>query len=187
MDIQILISNSLALFFLCLFATAGISKFTPANQDYYAQVMQGYGIRLPELAKASLLLIAAVEVLTGVLILIPLLRIVGSVFAACLLLMYLVLMTIQLLKGKADVDCGCNGPGRQTSISPALILRNTVLVLCAVFTGLTVMTMDVTLSGWSEWILATALAGFLWLVYLSGDQLIANQQKLNQLKALMNV
>lgn len=191
MDIQNLISHSLALFFLCLFGAAGISKFRPANQDYYAQVMKGYDLILPELARVLLYLIAALEIVTGILIVVPSLRIAGVVLAIGLLLLYLTLMAIQLLKGKSDMDCGCNGAGsetngRQTRISPALLVRNLALVLLAALASLAPLSTDAFHHLWQEWLLAIPLAGCLYLIYLSGDQLIANGQRLHQLKAVMN-
>jgi hypothetical protein len=62
----------------------------------------------------------------------PALRPVGAAAGVGLLLMYSAAITINLARGRHDLDCGCGGFGRRTSIGPWMVIRNLSLagVLC---------------------------------------------------------
>ena len=60
------------------------------------------------------------------------LRPIGSVAALLLLTVYSGAIALSLLRGRRDLDCGCDGPGKSRPISPALLARNAVLMAVAV-------------------------------------------------------
>ena len=62
----------------------------------------------------------------------PALRPVGAAAGAILLLMYSAAITINLARGRRDLDCGCGGFGRRTPIGPWMVVRNLSLacMLC---------------------------------------------------------
>ena len=86
---------------------------------------------------------------------------------------YLLVFAKQMLQGKADMNCGCAGPGADLIISPMLLLRNAVLVALCLFA----IGYGTTTTGMA-WLVVLPLALVLGLIYLSCDQLIANQQKI---------
>jgi hypothetical protein len=62
----------------------------------------------------------------------PALRPVGAVAGVALLLMYSAAITINLARGRRDLDCGCGGFGRRTPIGSWMVVRNLSLacMLC---------------------------------------------------------
>ena len=47
--------------------------------------------------------------------------------ALAILAIYTTALSINLLRGRREIDCGCLGPGRRQSISPWMVPRNVVL------------------------------------------------------------
>jgi len=62
----------------------------------------------------------------------PALRPVGAAAGVVLLFMYSAAITINLARGRHDLDCGCGGFGRRTPIGPWMVVRNLSLacMLC---------------------------------------------------------
>ena len=62
----------------------------------------------------------------------PALRPVGAAAGVILLLVYSAAITINLARGRDDLDCGCGGFGRRTPIGPWMVVRNLSLacMLC---------------------------------------------------------
>ena len=62
----------------------------------------------------------------------PALRPVGAAVGVILLLVYSTAITINLARGRHDLDCGCGGFGRRTPIGPWMVVRNLSLacMLC---------------------------------------------------------
>ena len=182
MDILNVVSNAIALFMLWMFLSSGVAKLLPTNRDYYQNVMAAYGVKLPELATSLLVLLAVLELLSGVLSVLPVTRFIGLILCSTLLSVYLLVMCAQLIQGKTDMDCGCGGPGRETTISNALIVRNAMLILLVFVALLAAKPMAHQMS---DWLMALPMALMMIFLYLCFDQLIANGQKLNALKEVM--
>ena len=165
-----------------LFLHAGISKLNPQNQHYYQGVVQGYGFTDSSFKLGSLLnimpfIIGGFETLTALAIVIQQTTSFGLVAAAALLGLYGAIFAKQLLQGKADINCGCAGPGADVKISPMLLLRNGVLVALCVFALLVESS-----SFAASWFVVLPLAAVLSLIYLSSEQLMLNQQKIQMLR-----
>jgi hypothetical protein len=58
----------------------------------------------------------------------------GSGVASGLLIVYTLAISINLLRGRRDIDCGCSGPGIRQTLSGWLVLRNTGLLALALLT-----------------------------------------------------
>lgn len=54
---------------------------------------------------------------------------VGAALAICLLCVFAIAMTVNLLRGRTEIDCGCFQPGLRQRLSVALVVRNLLLVL----------------------------------------------------------
>ena len=80
---------------------------------------------------ASFLLMAT-EAAAAVLVLIPATRIGGFVIMLALLVMYSTGISINLLRGRRDIDCGCNGPADKQLLSWWLVIRNLMFAGLAV-------------------------------------------------------
>lgn len=105
-----------------LFAVAVIHKLkAPA---IFRAAVDEYKL-LPEAVSgiASFILMAA-EAVAAVLVLIPATRAGGFLIMLALLLVYSTGISINLLRGRHGIDCGCNGPAEKQLLSWWLVIRN---------------------------------------------------------------
>ncbi|MCR8923098.1 DoxX family membrane protein [Dasania sp. GY-MA-18] len=173
MELVSVLVNAAALFLLWLFVAAGSHKLQSNNSEYYEVIFAGYGIQSAFLAQQLPKLVGVIEVVVGMLLLVPALRPWGAAAAAVILAAYALLILLQLLQGKSGMDCGCAGPDGEIKISPALLLRNLVLLSLAVFCWQAVVTVGV-----MPWLISVLAATVLILVYLSGEQLMVTAQRI---------
>lgn len=166
------IGIGLAWFLACLFARAALYKI--GAPDFYLRLMGRYLGALPT-GRPAVWLLAALEGITALALLPALTRGHGLGAAAALLLAYAGLMALQLLRGRADMQCGCGGPDSQLGISWALVWRN---ALCAVIAlsllpGTTGSTLPAT---WAGLVVAALVAMLAALLYHISEQVISNAQ-----------
>lgn len=74
------------------------------------------------------ILLIVTEMLSAILVLIPAVRTTGLVIMAVLLFIYTAGISINLLRGRRDIDCGCSGPAARHELSGWLVLRNLILL-----------------------------------------------------------
>ena len=171
-----IITHALQWLIAGIFMQAGLSKLMTENQTYYANAIEAYAMAPKVLTPLLPRVIGAIEVITCLLILIPATAQIGLISAASLFTLYLLAFAKQIAQGKADMNCGCAGPGAQVKISPLLLARNAVLVLISLFAS-----QSVALPFGYAWFLVFPAAAILASIYFSSDQLIANQQKIQLL------
>ncbi len=187
MDLIWVLSNATALFLSWLLLTAGSHKLQPSNSEYYEIVFTDYGVRLPVLTQQLPKLAGLVEVVLGMALLIPGLRLWSVPGAVLLLGGYLLLLCWQVAQGKTGMDCGCAGRDGDIKVGPRLLLRNLALWLLALWlwwsvgnlSSIRLMAQDWSPVFWGMSLLA-AMVGV--LVYLSAEQLMATGQRIQQLK-----
>ncbi|MEQ8515259.1 MAG: MauE/DoxX family redox-associated membrane protein, partial [Chromatocurvus sp.] len=91
-------------FLAWLFASAGLHKLRTPR--VYAGLLARYLPVLPAIAPLAICL-GALEILVAVALLLPASRSLATLAAICLLLAYACGMAWQLLRGRADMRCGC--------------------------------------------------------------------------------
>ena len=161
----------IAVFACGLFAQAGYAKLR--QPDAYRQPLEQYlGIRtLPAWAPRA---VGGLELAAALAVLLPATRALGAIACVSLLLCYAVAMAMQVRQGRVDLRCGCSGPASDTRVSPSLVVRNVMAALpciALVFVAGAPVPAPALLIG-------AALGVVLLLTYLSGDQMIANRQRL---------
>ena len=164
---------AIQLLIAALFLHAGISKLSPQNQSYYQRVVQGYELFPSSFVKLIPFILGVFEILAALAILIKQTSSIGLIAATALLSLYGLVFARQLLKGKTDINCGCAGPGADVRISPLLLVRNATLVALCVFAIIVGSSTFV-----ASWFLVVPIATVLGLIYLSSEQLMLNQQKI---------
>ena len=168
---------AIQLFIAGLFLHAGISKLSPQNQSYYQQVVQSYELLTSDLVKLIPFILGGFEILAALAILIKQTSSIGLIAATALLTLYGLVFVKQLVQGKTDINCGCAGPGADVRISPMLLVRNATLVALCVYA---IMVGSSSLL--ENWFLVLPIAAVLSLIYLSSEQLMLNQQKIEILR-----
>jgi len=119
-----------------VFARAALHKI--ANFAEFRQTIVDYRLLPERLAGPASAALTGAEILAFALLLLPGCRGFGALAAALLLLGYGAAMTINLMRGRKNIDCGCGGPGQ--SISWALVGRNVLLAGLAAVAAAPVMT-----------------------------------------------
>jgi hypothetical protein len=155
---------------------AGLGKLsdpalTAAHIDDYRLLPEGMGAWIARP-------LAAFEIALALLLLLPFSRAPALVFAAVLLGGYGLAITVNLLRGRRDIDCGCGGPGQSQRLSVALPLRNFLLVAAALVAALS----PGQPAHWSGWLFALFCGTVAALLYASVSGLLANQQQLERLR-----
>ena len=163
-----MIGNGLAWFLAWLFARAAWHKALAPG--YYHVIMRRYAG-----AAGSVLVwpLAVSEAAVALALLLPRWSFAGLGFAATLLLFYGGLMASQILRGRADLQCGCSAAGSPLQVSWALVLRN---VVCAGVALLAMSAVGTAASSWWAGLASAAIAAGAVLAYLAGEAIIGNAQ-----------
>jgi len=157
---------SAVVFTALLFVRACVHKIN----DFVAFTgfVEDYKLVPARLASAFGAMIVAGEAFIVIGSLLPWTRPAAMMIAAALLVIYAVGIAINLMRGRGRIECGCGGPAQ--AISPALILRNVVLGVIALF-GLAAANEAFAFID----LLAAFLASLAFFgVYLLAEQIIAN-------------
>ncbi len=120
-------------------------------------------------AAATLLLGAEIGVAAGLWL--PASARGAALAGAALLALYAAAITVNLRRGRRDIDCGCAGPARRQPISGALVVRNLVLAAAALSCALPVSPRALT---WLDGATVVAGVAALALLYSAIDGLLAN-------------
>ncbi|MEM6583332.1 MAG: MauE/DoxX family redox-associated membrane protein [Pseudomonadota bacterium] len=170
MNLPLPIALSISWFFLWLFSMSAYHKFSAPV--YYEQLTSRYMPSLPS-GKGPVMALALFESAIAVALILPESRAAATLVAAVLLACYALLMTLEMLRGRSGLQCGCAGPDSELGLSWALVARNMVCVAAA----LLALTANFSQSiGWLGYLLAGFVALFIALVYLTVEQIISNAQ-----------
>ena len=123
-------------------------------------------------------LIPFLELSAGLLLLAPKVRDIGALAAICLLVFVTTAVTINLLRGRTELSCGCGGFEEEQPISWNLVLRNLTLIGLV---GLAFLKKTETAFSWLDLvtIYASSLVGF--GIFAVGNQLSVNRIRLSNL------
>ncbi|MGI9228731.1 MAG: MauE/DoxX family redox-associated membrane protein [Gammaproteobacteria bacterium] len=123
------ITLTVALLLSYIFVTAALHKWQDRPQ--FIETLKNYRL-LPERSLPLLLwFIPALELITGITLLLPRFAASAALCALALLGVYTLAITINLLRGRRNIDCGCGSPDQKQAISEWLLLRNGVLIFFA--------------------------------------------------------
>ena len=160
----------ICLFLSYLFFTGGYSKFRDIH--HFQAVLADYRILPPPISFLFARLLPLIEILTGLALLITSLRYPGLLLATLLLAGFSCAMAINLLRGRADLECGCGGMLHKQAVNYWILGRNILLTGLA-FWACTSSGLPAT--GALEWIFAFLGALLAALFYEAFNQLIANK------------
>lgn len=153
-----------------LFAGAAYGKLRDLRGFRY--VLDAYELLPSSITGAVAVGLAVTELLLTIALCMPATWFISAWLAIGLLALYAGAMSVNLLRGRVEMNCGCMGANSTTGVlSPWLVLRN----LCVMALGALMLLPEapralVWMDGFTLLCGAAALA----LVYRLGDQLIAN-------------
>lgn len=168
---------ALSLLLSYVLVDAGLHKLRDPLR--YGAVIDDYRL-LPSGSGARLALpLGLVEVGIGAVLLLPTVREPGLVAALCLIAAYSSAIAVNLLRGRRDIDCGCGAPDQAQHLSPALLLRNGLLLAVA---AVLFAAPAAAPAHWSGWVFALLCGAVGALLYASSNTLLANARLLERLR-----
>ena len=159
---------------LILFAAAWHKLSEP---DGFAGALHAYELLPAPMVQITARLLPVLEILLGVAMLIPASRSPALLVTALLMLAYAFAIGVNLVRGRAQIDCGCGADSHP--LSWALVARNVVLAATALaVAGPTLERGFVWLDG------VTLTMGVLafYALYLMADELMRQSSRLGQLR-----
>ena len=107
-------------------------------------------------------------------------RAAGALLVLALLVLVTAAVAINLLRGRADVGCGCGGIEDDQRLSWALVARNGVLMLLALVALFPPTTRDLV---WLDYLTVAGAAIAIYGLYIAASQIIANAPRLMRVRA----
>lgn len=161
-----------------LLILSGVSKLR--EQEVFRDALANYELLPQPLIGLTARALPVGEVLAGVLLLPVASRPMGAVLALALLALVTAAITINLARGRRQIDCGCGGTSH-TPLSGGLIVRNAALALLAVAAVLPMQAREVV---WLDFVAIGFATHFLLGLYVSANQLLSNHPRLIELRTL---
>ena len=168
-----LINGLLACALALLFGGAALHKLKDAPR-FHAQ-LDAYHLLPSSLVKPAGWLFAGVEAMLALALLWPDPRPYAGAAAVVMLSVYAGAMAINLWRGRTHIDCGCGDS--PVLLSPWLLVRNGLLILCAA--TLILSTSERNLS-WADLAMAVVVLPALLLLYRALEQLLENASILRE-------
>ncbi|WP_157721975.1 MauE/DoxX family redox-associated membrane protein [Tumebacillus avium] len=106
--------------------------------------------------------------------------------AVLLLLIYTTAITVNLLRGRKEISCGCGGAAGNHQLSGWLVLRNAVLIVLAMIVyavNTPLLSADALLSGYS---IAAVLGLEMWVLLLAAVAAMFVWTIVNEMQAISN-
>jgi hypothetical protein len=134
MRIDPAVSLTVALSVALLFAFAVSHKLRTRSE--FQSVLRNYELLPDQLVAPFAILLIAAEASAVALLLMSATRALGAALSASLLSVYAIAMSINLVRGRADLDCGCLGFARRQPIRWWMAGRNLAIAALVLMAGL---------------------------------------------------
>ena len=167
-----LFSLFIGLCFAFLFGMAGVHKLRAPQETQ--QLIEHYQVMPRSLTASARWMIPSIETAVALGLLFPATRTMAAVAGAVLLGIYAAAMTINLYRGRRDLDCGCSIGGSPQVVTELLVVRNVLLAASILVVALPVSGRELgALDGFT--LVAGVLAAS--VLYVTVNTLIDNQTK----------
>ena len=124
-----LLAETLALLLTLVFAAAALSKFQ--GWSAWPGVVGNFRLLPGPLVVPFAWALPPLEAVVAAALLADALRPLAATVAALLIALFSVAIAINLQRGRTTIDCGCFRSDLRQSLSPALLVRNALLVFAA--------------------------------------------------------
>jgi uncharacterized membrane protein YphA (DoxX/SURF4 family) len=126
-------ASVLALALAALWTASGVHKLR--DPGGFAGALAAYDLLPAQAVDLAARILPLIEIAVGTGLLLPVSRQVAALSSTLLLVLYAVALAINLRRGRRELDCGCFGFGRRSTISATLLWRNAALVLASLAVG----------------------------------------------------
>jgi uncharacterized membrane protein YphA (DoxX/SURF4 family) len=157
-----------------VFLAAAVHKLS--DPQAFRSSVAGYRLVAVPLLPLLATLLPGVELCAGLALWLPGFESAALTGALALLTTYTAAISVNLWRGRRDIDCGCSGPAGRRRLSAGLVVRNGVLMALVAVCALPVVA-----RAWHGTDTVTAIGGgvFLALVYVSQEVLAVNADRLH--------
>jgi Methylamine utilisation protein MauE len=173
------LNNAVSLFLAFVMLGAAWHKLRAPNA--FAEVLTAYALLPDAWIPAVCRGLPVLELACGLLLLPGGSRTLGALATASILVLYLCAMSINLLRGRRDLDCGCSMQGGAHSLGGADLFRNLALILLCAAVSVSKRVMP---APWIHWFTAIGTAAVMVIFYLAIEQLLSNAQRLDRLRTV---
>ena len=167
-----LIARTLATGFGLLFLLAAVHKLAAMRE--FRGTLAAYGLLPAALVAPAAWSAAIAELMLGIGWLSGSMATAIAAASAALLFVYTMAMTINIVRGRVHIDCGCSF-GRSSAgvqqLSKGLLVRNSILIAATAVATLPVSSRAL---GATDYLVLIAALAALTLTYAAGNQLLAN-------------
>ncbi len=174
LDPVLVIASSTAL--AALLASAASHKLRDLRA--FSAIVRASQVLPSAWAPASTVSLALAELALALALLTPAWRSLAALGVVLLMVLYASAISLNLWRGRRDIDCGCSGPGAAQPLRPVLLLRNLIIALLA---GLAALPMGERALGALDIFVVIAAAAVALLIHVAVDGLLANQPRLAKL------
>jgi len=129
MTLDPMLQHTAALTLALVFGAAAYGKFTA--WDEFEGVVQNFRVLPRALVPLVARLLPPLEALAAAAVLVPASRTAAGVVMAVLLAVFALGISVNLARGRVDIDCGCFRSSLKQNLSAWLVLRNLLLVVLA--------------------------------------------------------
>ena len=161
---------------MLLFATAAFHKLT--DVPAFRRTLEDYRLLPRVLTGPAVWLLILLEASLALALVVPAWAPIAAVSSAALLLIYGLAISLNLVRGRRQVDCGCTGPAFRQPISEGLVARNLVIAGLAILAAQPVAHRDL---GSGDFALIAAAVCACVALYLAVNTLLANGPLLKSL------
>lgn len=156
------VSVSLRCLLALLFAAAAWHKVS--DPPRFESTLEAYRLLPSRLAKVVTKVLPVAEIAVSLSLLLPVYH-WAALGAVALLVLYSVAITVNLARGRREIDCGCFGPAARVPLSGVLIVRNTMLIAAAALVLLPVRARPLVWIDAFTLVAAVAAASFVWIAF----------------------
>lgn len=160
-----------------LFVVAAAHKLRDLGR--FRTTLADYRVLPAPLAAPAAALVVAVELGVAAALAVPAGRAMGLAGAAVLLVVYAAAVTVNLVRGRRHIDCGCAGPAARRPISGWLVVRNAVVALAALAGLAPVVPRPLV---WVDALTVAGATAALAALYAAADRMIALAPELARLR-----
>jgi uncharacterized membrane protein YphA (DoxX/SURF4 family) len=174
-----------------IFITAGFMKIL--KKEEHSIILHEYKILPTSWVNSFFWIEVILELFAGILLFIDLFGNIASIIIACLVIVYIIAISTNLLRGRNEISCGCGGISGTHQLSWYLVIRNFILFISVIYLYInkgTIGSLQAILSGsyiWDVFNLKFIITTFYSAVFIFVSMSITEIFKLkNRIKVLLN-
>jgi uncharacterized membrane protein YphA (DoxX/SURF4 family) len=173
--VALLLASALAV----IFAWSGATKLS--DVEMFEGAVANYRLIPRRMEKSFAWVVPLCECAGAAGLLFPLTRAFAARALVLLLCLFTGAITINLMRGRTNIDCGCFGPALRQDLSAPLLVRNAVLIVLAALVARPTGERPLE---WIDWVTIGFGAATMVMLYANANYALGNAPRTRALEAL---